>query len=107
MTRVDMKIALPFTVAKKGKYYVSCCPLLDVFSQGKTREEALRNGVEAVSLFLLSCYRRGTLDAVLKQSGFRAADRAEGKVESAVPGEYLDVPLPFVVQDPDTAGCHA
>jgi predicted RNase H-like HicB family nuclease len=42
--------------------------LLDVHSQGHTREQAERNLQDARATFLLSCYERGTLDVVLREA---------------------------------------
>ena len=39
-------------VHKEGKWYVSLCPELDVASQGRTIEEAVKNLQEAVELYL-------------------------------------------------------
>ena len=37
---------------KEGGWYVSLCPELDIASQGKTVEEAVKNLQEAVELYL-------------------------------------------------------
>ena len=49
-----MKTIHEFTalVEREGDGYVALCPELDVASQGDTVEEARRNLVEAVTLFL-------------------------------------------------------
>ncbi len=39
-------------VEKEDEWYVALCPELDVASQGKTVEEALKNLREAVELYL-------------------------------------------------------
>ncbi|HEY3761009.1 MAG TPA: type II toxin-antitoxin system HicB family antitoxin [Verrucomicrobiae bacterium] len=48
------KLQAPLTavIQRSEKYFVALCPELDVVSQGKTVEEARRNIVEAVELFL-------------------------------------------------------
>lgn len=66
---ISIEFELPATIRKKGTWFISSCPLLDVFSQGRTRSEAERNLVDALASFLTSCYERGTLDAVLRESG--------------------------------------
>ena len=53
---------------KKGKWLISSCNLLDVHSQGHTREQAERNLKDALATFLLSCYERGTLEVVLREA---------------------------------------
>lgn len=42
---------------------------LDVVTQGKSEQEALANFREVATLFVESCYRRGTLYEVLNESG--------------------------------------
>jgi predicted RNase H-like HicB family nuclease len=42
--------------------------LLDVHSQGHTRDQAERNLKDALATFLLSCYERGTLEIVLREA---------------------------------------
>lgn len=39
-------------VTKENRWFVSLCPELDIASQGKTQEEALKNLKEAVKLYL-------------------------------------------------------
>ncbi len=71
MNRVVFEVKLPATIKKKTAYWVSSCPVLDVFSQGSTEEEARKNLEEALRLFLLSCYERNTLEDALKECGLR------------------------------------
>jgi predicted RNase H-like HicB family nuclease len=49
-----MKATKQFTaiVQQEGSYFVALCPELDVASQARNVEEARRNVVEAVELFL-------------------------------------------------------
>ena len=69
-TRVMMELMMPATIRKKGKWYASSCPLLDVHSRGHTEAEASSNLVGALVEFLLSCFERGTLNQVLHEAGF-------------------------------------
>lgn len=73
---------------------VALCATLDVMSQGATRQEAKRHLVEAVQLFVESCFERGTLDRVLKKCGGRIRREAPTKPHWLV----IDVPLPLVAQ---------
>ena len=66
---ISIEFELPAKIRKKGGWFISSCPLLDVFSQGDTRAQAERNLIDALESFLISCYERGTLDAVLRESG--------------------------------------
>src|SRR5882724_10286593 len=68
--QASMEFKLPAQVKKKGKWFISSCNLLDVHSQGHTREQAERNLKDALATFLLSCYERGALEIVLREAGF-------------------------------------
>ena len=89
-----LEFRLPVEIKKKGRIFVSQCPLLDVFSQGNSRAQALENLREAIKLFLQSCLERGTLEQVLKESGFVSAT----DTGSLPPGkqEYVNVPLSLI-----------
>lgn len=87
---MELVFKLAIQVRKKKELYVSSCPALDVFSQGETEKKAVDNIKEAASLFLASCYERGTLEQVLKECGFKPAPRtahskAKGTKEISVP----------------------
>jgi len=72
--RAEMLTKLPIHITKKKKWFVAACPALDLVTQGPTKEEAERNIAEVISLFLDSCSERGTLEAVLKQSGIQSSE---------------------------------
>jgi len=97
-TTVTFHTSLPIKITKKKKYYVSCCPVLDVWSQGETRTEATENLREALQLFLIDCFERGTLDKVLKESGFTVARTPPKKQKSRL-RQRIDVALPFIIDD--------
>ncbi|HXQ24483.1 MAG TPA: type II toxin-antitoxin system HicB family antitoxin [Candidatus Acidoferrales bacterium] len=69
--RIGIEFRLPAKIRKKGKWYVSSCPSLDVHSQGRTKAEARRNLADALLFFLESCVRRQTLGDVLPAAGLR------------------------------------
>ena len=71
--RVEFFAKLPVSIKKRKKWFLASCPILDVHSQGNTPKEAERNIVEALSLFLISCFERGVLDQALKECGFKSA----------------------------------
>ena len=60
--------SLPILIKKDAgfKYFVSCCPVLDEWSQGETKQKAEDNLKEAIQMFLYNCFERGTLHKVLK-----------------------------------------
>ncbi|MFP4195112.1 MAG: type II toxin-antitoxin system HicB family antitoxin [Desulfobacterales bacterium] len=102
MTQIEMTVKLPVSIKKKDRWYIACCPILDVFSQGKTEGKARENLADALYLFLISCYERGVLDDVLKESGFRPARKQKiGDYQ-----EYMDIPLSFLSERKQPKHCH-
>ena len=89
MLRFEFK--LPAKISKKGYWFISSCPLLDVYSQGKSKKEALANLEDALKLFIESCYERGVLAQVLKEGGFNTIQKLEELPDHNQ--EYVNVPL--------------
>jgi predicted RNase H-like HicB family nuclease len=73
--RIAMEFKVPARIRKKGKWFISSCPLLDVNSQGHTRNEAEHNLVDALASFLISCCERGTLIEILHEALAQRAPR--------------------------------
>lgn len=97
--QIGVEFRLPAKIRKKGKWYVSSCPSLDVHSQGHTKDEARRNLIDALVFFLESCFERGTLEAVLREAGFvSAAAPVPAKGRVAKREESVTVPLPFAIR---------
>ena len=108
--QVQFNAKLPVKITKKRKWFIASCPILDIVSQGETEASAKKNLKEALSLFFLSCFERGSLDAVLKQCGFKAAPPVSEKprVKPVVSKEeYLNIPIPFLVDRHPELECHA
>lgn len=104
-TFIEVKMHLPAVIKKKRKWFVASCPILDVVSQGETPEKAKANLAEALSLFLISCYERGVLEAVLKRCGFKPAYKSVSAEPAQGGSDYVDVPLPFMVDMNDPQRC--
>src|ERR1700722_16320158 len=64
------EIAFTAHVWKEGTTFVGYTPELNVSSCGDSVAEARARLREAVSLFLEECSQRGTLGAILAESGF-------------------------------------
>lgn len=94
---------LPYTLKKRKKHVLASCPILDVHSQGETEKKAKANLQEALSLFLISCIERDTLDVVLKDCGFKAAS---AKIKFS-PQSYVEVPIPFLPYSSASLSCLA
>lgn len=56
---------------KEVQAWVSFCPVLNVYSQGKTQEESREAMKSAILMFVTTCYERSILDNVLNSRGFR------------------------------------
>ncbi len=99
MMQVGVEFRLPARIRKRGKWYVSSCPSLDVHSQGHTKEEARQNLIDALVFFLESCFERGTLEAVLRDAGFvPVGARLTPKGRFPKGEESVTVPLPFAIR---------
>jgi len=104
---ITFNMRLPAVIIKKSKWYVSTCPALDVASQGDTEEEAKSNLIEAITAFMISCYERGVLDAVLKDCGFVLNYSSVDISAQPDNSDYIDVPLPFMIDMGNPHRCHA
>lgn len=73
MDVLTVRIDFPVEVQKAddGQFLAFCKPL-DVYAQGDSEESALASFKETITLFVESCYERGTLEQVLKEAGFHA-----------------------------------
>ncbi len=81
-------------------------PILDVITQGETEEKAKQNLNDALSLFLVSCFERGTFDSVLKECGFRPG-RTGKKIADYPESKYIDVPIELLTTTGCCSNCHA
>jgi predicted RNase H-like HicB family nuclease len=99
-----IEFKLPFKIKKDNGWYVSSCHVIDVHSQGKTIKEAKENLSEALSLFLISCFERGTLAEVLRESGLRPLHKASRSTKRIDKSKYLDIDIPFNIQS--SQKCH-
>jgi predicted RNase H-like HicB family nuclease len=103
---LQFQMKVPVRVYKGEADFVAHCPIFDVSSQGKTHGEAKKNLVEAMVLFITSCYEMGTLYDVLKDCGFKPGSRITEKICLKKDQELINIPLPFVVNN-QQAACHA
>ncbi|NOY68243.1 MAG: hypothetical protein GXP53_01940 [Deltaproteobacteria bacterium] len=105
MQTIQMTMKLPVIVNLSGKWYIASCPILDVIAQGDTEPKAKSNLADALYLFLTSCIERGTLDAVLKESGFRPANKVTALSDDF--NEYIDIPLNLLSEMESPQLCRA
>jgi len=65
-----VKFKLTEELWKEGNMYVSYCPELDIASCGETVYQAKSNFKEVILINLEEAQKMGTLDQLLKESGF-------------------------------------
>lgn len=104
MAKVVFEVKLPAKIKKKADVYVSSCDVLDVHSQGFSEQEAKKNLVEAVTLFLMTCFEMRTIDQVLRDCGFRLSKAPFTPLRK---GESITVPIPFSAKGSCLTECRA
>lgn len=90
---VRFHLDVPVCVKQEGGWYIAGCFPLDVFSQGKTEAEAVNNLVEALQVFIGSCFKRGTLEQALKELGFKPSSHKGAPHDG---NRIVSVPLPML-----------
>ena len=103
MAQIEFLFDLPLKIIRRRKWFVAQCPALDIASQGETVEEAKRNLTEATRAFLISCYERGAIEAVLKDCGFHPMSSQPGRRSNS--RNHFQVSLPLQSSTP--AQCRA
>jgi predicted RNase H-like HicB family nuclease len=98
---VEFTLRLPVSFHQEGGWFVGEFPNLSLSSQGRTREEAERNLIEAAQLFMESCFARNQLDEALKECGFQP-----GHADTAPEADYLTVPIELLAAR-DGSASHA
>ncbi len=65
-----MHLLLTIKIWPEGKHYIAFSPELEIASQGKNPEHALKRIREAIEAFLEETKKMGTFEEVLKTAGF-------------------------------------
>ncbi len=73
--------------ADLANVFVGHVPLLGVYSQGRTEQEAIRAIESAVRLYVVAAYRRGSLGRLVQRHPFGPARHVEGSSSQ----EYMRV----------------
>jgi len=45
-------ISYPGLISKEGKWFVACCPMLDIATQGRTEEEVKENRADLIEEYM-------------------------------------------------------
>jgi len=92
MPSIRINIDFPVEVKNEGSYFLASCMKLDVHAEGKTHDEALKNILEALEVFVTACIEMGSLETVLKDSGFRKVVQGE-RSKPNLHEETVSVPI--------------
>jgi predicted RNase H-like HicB family nuclease len=45
-------ISFPVLISKEGRWFVACCPILDIATQGRTEEEVKENMADLIAEYM-------------------------------------------------------
>jgi predicted RNase H-like HicB family nuclease len=88
------------TIKRQHDWYVAYCAPLDITTQGRTAAAAKANLKEACSLFLQSCFERGTFEQAMRELGWSVVNGSSLKPPARVPqGAFqFPIPVPFGIE---------
>lgn len=90
----EFRLLLRCSIKKDGDWFIVSNDALDLVTQGESEENALANFREVATLFVESCYRRGTLYEVLNEPGVPLS------VNAQEPEKYMmEIPMPLMARD--------
>lgn len=93
---IGITLSMPTeTHLEKGVGYIARCIPLDVSSQGDTEDQARKNLVEAVWLFLESCIEREVLFQVLSECGVTVESKSASPPDDDTP--IITIPIPLLL----------
>lgn len=81
--KVAISLELMCHVRQDEETWAAGCPALNVYSQGSSKDDAIRCLKEAVELWIESCIERDTLQSALRDCGFRLARWDEPVLDEA------------------------
>lgn len=88
---IVFKLSIKIRPDDEAGVFVSQCPLLNIFSQGETEEEAKEALQEAVTLQLRALYKFDRLHQVLTRSGFTMGEMGASPDLTNYPGQFVGV----------------
>lgn len=75
MRKVMLEFNLPVSILREGKRFVAYTPALDLSTSADTYEKARERFSEIVNIFFEELIKRGTLEDVLRNLGWRRVRR--------------------------------
>jgi predicted RNase H-like HicB family nuclease len=94
MASLTITIKAPVDIYQDGSVFVAKCTRFDVITQGDTFKEAHANLIEALTLFIETCYEMGTLEEVLREAGFKPASTTEYVMDNCQ--NHIELSVPFL-----------
>jgi predicted RNase H-like HicB family nuclease len=97
VSQVTINIKVPVDIYRDGPLFLARCARFGVVTQGTTFEEAKDNILEAVSLFVETCLEMGTLEQVLKDSGFELVSNSDDLQDNCP--NHIELSFPFLAKN--------
>ncbi len=91
MSTITINIEFPVLIEEKEGYFSASCGSLDIYAEGSTHNEAKNHILEALEVFVSTCVEMGTLEQVLRDSGYRTVH--EVRAAPDLNEELVNVPL--------------
>lgn len=68
---LKLDVQLPVSIFREGKHYIAYTPVLDLSTSAEQYEKAKERFHEVVSIFFEELIKKGTLEEVLENLGWR------------------------------------
>ena len=75
MRKVMLEFNLPVSILREGKKFIAYTPALDLSTSAETYEKAKERFSEIVNIFFEELIKKGTLEDVLRDLGWRRIQR--------------------------------
>jgi len=75
MKKVMLEISLPVSILREGKRFVAYTPALDLSTSANSFEKVRERFNEIVNIFFEELIKKGTLDDVLRDLGWKKVQR--------------------------------
>ncbi len=97
MKKMTLNAKVPVSIFKENDFFVAYSPVLDLSTCAKTFEEVKKRFDEVVSLFFEELIKKGTIDEVLQNMGWRKVQK-QWTPPLIVAQESSEIHIPLSVQ---------
>ena len=94
---MTLNAKVPVSIFKENDFFVAYSPVLDLSTCAKTFEEVKKRFDEVVSLFFEELIKKGTIDEVLQNMGWRKVQK-QWTPPLIVAQESSEIHIPLSVQ---------